>query len=242
MNYVTRVLTFSTILITILGGCVGTDVVDDGDAAVSRLTVTIDPPEDTALEVGDTLQLTAQLANVPPSSSEDDLTLMWNSSRPEVLAVDNGGLVTALSEGTAEVTAVADGVTSDPFPLAVGEAVVEPPVAASERTGALMGQGGYTAEGTVTLSEDEDGNVILSTSQDFNVSVALGTFLYLSDSESGPATATNGLEVADVSEATTGAQTFNVTQLDTSVRLDSYRYVVVLCKPARLTFGTAELN
>lgn len=112
----------------------------------------------------------------------------------------------------------------------------------TERQGTLQGQGGYTALGTVTLRRNEAGEIILSTSADFQVSLALGTFLYLSNSQAGSATTTSGLEVADVSESTTGAQSFNVSQIDPDATLSTYQYVIVLCKPAQLTFGSAELK
>ena len=236
----TRWFLLSFTVTAMLSGCIGTDIIDDA----ADLPPTITPPADPSLKVGDTLRLTVQVTR--PIGNDDEVTLFWNSSRPEVLTVDNTGLVTALAEGTAEVTAAANGVESAPLLLAVGEEEEEappPPVATdAAREGTLMGQGGYTAEGTVTLSQDDTGNVILTTSDDFNVSFAAGTFLYLSNSEDGRQTATTGLEVADVSESTTGAQTFNVTEVDASVALDTYRYVVVLCKPFSLTFGTAELN
>lgn len=113
---------------------------------------------------------------------------------------------------------------------------------ATARQGTLEGRGGYDAAGTVTLSQDDNGDILLTTSDDFTVTLALGTFLYLSNSESGSATAAEGLEVADVSDRLVGAQTFNVTQLAPDVDLSTYRYVIVLCKPARITFGLAELN
>lgn len=113
---------------------------------------------------------------------------------------------------------------------------------ATERSGTLQGRGGYAAAGTVTLSQNDEGDLVLRTSDDFAVTLALGTFLYLSNSELGNETAANGLEVADVSENLSGARTFNVTQRDASVALDTYQYVIVLCKPARITFGAAELN
>ncbi len=112
----------------------------------------------------------------------------------------------------------------------------------TERQGTLRGQGGYTATGTVTLLRNEAGDMILSTSADFEVSFALGTFLYLSNSQDGRATANDGLEIADVSNPPTGAQSFNVSQLAPDATLTTYQYVIVLCKPARLTFGSAELN
>lgn len=115
-------------------------------------------------------------------------------------------------------------------------------VSVAERRGTLAGQGGYTAVGTVTLHRNEAGEVILSTSADFEVAFALGTFLYLSNSQDGKVTASNGLEVADVSDKTTGQQSFNVSQIDPNVALSTYQYVIVLCKPAQLTFGAAELK
>ena len=112
----------------------------------------------------------------------------------------------------------------------------------AERQGTLQGQGGYTTVGTITLRQNKAGELILSTSDDFEVSFAAGTFLYLSNSEAGPATFTGGLEIADVSDTPTGAQSFNVSQVDPNVTLSTYQYVVVLCKPFRLTFGTTELK
>ena len=112
----------------------------------------------------------------------------------------------------------------------------------TELQGTLQGQGGYTTVGIVTMRQNEAGEIILSTSNDFEVSFAAGTFLYLSNSEAGPATFTGGLEIADVSDTPTGAQSFNVSQVDPNVALGTYKYVVVLCKPFRLTFGTAELK
>ncbi len=115
-------------------------------------------------------------------------------------------------------------------------------VTVTELQGTLQGQGGYTTVGTVTLRQNEAGEIILSTSDDFEVSFAAGTFLYLSNSEAGAATFTGGLEIADVSDTPTGAQSFNVSQVDSNVTLTTYQYLVVLCKPFRLTFGTAELK
>ncbi len=127
-------------------------------------------------------------------------------------------------------------------PAPVDTVTTDTTTAVAELQGTLQGQGGYTTVGTVTLLRNEAGEIILSTSSDFQVSLALGTFLYLSNSQAGSATATNGLEIADVSESATGAQSFNVSQIDPNVALNTYRYVIVLCKPARLTFGSAELK
>ena len=144
-------------------------------------------------------------------------------------------------------TDVVDDIAAEMMPDAAADSTdsptTDPPVAAgNERSGQLEGRGGYDARGTVTLSRNDDGELLLTTSEDFSVTLALGTFLYLSNSQAGGATAADGLEVADVSERLEGAQTYNVSALNGNVDLDTYQYVVVLCKPARITFGLAELN
>ena len=110
------------------------------------------------------------------------------------------------------------------------------------RTGTLQGSGGYESKGTVTLSQDEQGNITLATDEDFEVEFALGTFLYLSNDLSGSAIISTGLEIADISQNTTGAQSFNVTAINDQVTLDTYQYVIILCKPAQLVFGSATLE
>ena len=110
------------------------------------------------------------------------------------------------------------------------------------RTGTLQGSGGYESKGTVTLSQDEQGNITLATGEDFEVEFALGTFLYLSNDLSGSAIISTGLEIADISQSTTGAQSFNVTAINDQVTLDTYQYVIILCKPAQLVFGSATLE
>ena len=61
------------------------------------------------LQVGETRQLTATV--LPVNATEQSLT--WSSTNPYRVSVDNNGLVTALSQGTAYVTAkAANGVRS----------------------------------------------------------------------------------------------------------------------------------
>ena len=54
-----------------------------------------------SLEIGDTYQLTAEV--LPEDAT--DLTIFWESSNQDCVSVDENGLLTALSEGTATVTA-----------------------------------------------------------------------------------------------------------------------------------------
>jgi subtilisin family serine protease len=69
---------------------------------VTGITVT---PSSASLSVGDTLQLRAALT--PENAT--DVTVLWSSSEAGVAAVDETGLVKALSSGTAAITAQALG-------------------------------------------------------------------------------------------------------------------------------------
>jgi hypothetical protein len=50
----------------------------------------------------------------------------------------------------------------------------------------------------------------------------------------------NGLEVAQIT--TNGAKSFNLSALRPGIKLTDYSYVIILCKPASVTFGYAELK
>jgi hypothetical protein len=81
---------------------------------------------------------------------------------------------------------------------------------------------------------------MLELASDFETEFALGTFVYLSNSISGSATAANGLEIAGIS--TNGFKLFNVSSIDPEVGIDTYAMVIILCKPASLTFGHATMQ
>ena len=72
------------------------------------------------LEIGSTLTLTAEV--LPVDASEPTLT--WLSSDPTVATVD-AGVVTSVKAGTVTITATADGVTSTPWTVLVGEAATD---------------------------------------------------------------------------------------------------------------------
>lgn len=59
--------------------------------------------KDFALEIGKTKQLTTAVA---PADTTDDTAVIWSSSNPAAVSVDETGLVTAVGEGEAEITAV----------------------------------------------------------------------------------------------------------------------------------------
>ena len=182
------------------------------------------------IQVGETVQLAATAWNVEEELVENTQAT-WRINNTDVAQINDDGLLTALANGEASVFATIDGVESEPFPIQVG---------GSSRTATFMGRSGYTAVGMATLFVAENGDVMLELSEDFDTDFVFGTYIYLSNSTSGSATLSAGLEVMEI--RTRGAASFNISDIDPNVNLDTYRYVIILCKPASLTFGVADLN
>jgi hypothetical protein len=188
--------------------------------------------ESMSLSVGDMLSIMAMAKNILGDNVPDQM-YTWASSDESVATVDASGLVTAVGNGSSQIKAQIGEIESEPFDIIVG---------ATARSGTFEGSGSYNAKGTATLSLDDAGDVILTTSEDFEADLALGTFLYLSNSTSGTVTSSEGIEISDISDNPRGSKTFNVSEINDNVDLNTYRYVVILCKPARITFGFADLN
>jgi hypothetical protein len=198
-------------------------VVANSNAVAS---VMVAAPSTTSLQLGQTIQLSA----LPKDISNNTLsgkTIVWFTENASIVSVSSTGLATAVANGTAEVHAKVDGVKSNSIKFNVG-------ATAGVRTGTFVSAGGYSSVGTVTM-EEVGSKVIVKLSSNFQASVALGTFIYLANSTTGGTVKTAGLELGQWSS---GAATFDVP----GVTLNQYKYVVVLCKPAGVTFGFAELK
>ena len=157
--------------------------------------------------------------------------ISWQSNNELVLSINSAGVVTANTNGTASVVAVVDGVISNPVNFNVGN---------TSRMGAFTKSGGYEASGGCTLSL-ENNKLILKLESDFKTSFALGTFIYLSNTNTNASTVKSaGLEVGQIS--VNGMHSFDITAINSSVKLGDYKYVIILCKPATVIFGYAELK
>lgn len=199
-------------------------VVSDEDAVAS---VVISSPV-TMLEIGEKVGLTAVVKNIN-GLLLTGRSVEWFSENGSIVTVDGTGELTAVSNGIAGVHAKSEGVKSNSIDFAIG----------SDRSGTFVPAGGYNAEGMATLKVD-GGKLLLSLSDNFKASFALGTYVYLSNSTSGSETFSKGVEVAQI--FTNGAKTFDLSLINPNIGLFDYRYIVILCKPARVTFGFADLN
>lgn len=195
---------------------------------VSRVVITGD---ENSIEVGSNIQLSTEAYNLSDVAVQGMGVTTWASTNPTVAQVDQNGLVTGLADGATFINATIDDVTSAGYPVVVGSL---------SKIGVFQGAGGYNAQGMVTISTDTSGDLILTLSSDFQVSFALGTFLYLANSTSGSTVASQGFEIEEI--RSNGPATYNLTDINPTLKIDDYQYVVLLCKPASITFGFAELN
>jgi len=184
-----------------------------------------------SLDVGADMQLSLEVYNLggDPYSGEGDT--IWSVSNESVATITQNGMLSGVSDGRVDVVATVAGIQSEPLPIMVGM---------QARTGTFQGVGSYQAVGTCELAEADNGDLTLTFSEDFATSFALGTFVYLSNSTEGAVVRAQGLELGEIT--TNGSKFFNVTDKRPETTLDEYRYVIILCKPASITFGLADLN
>ncbi len=201
-------------------------VVEPGTLIAS---VTLSTPK-TELGIGETIQLEVLVTN---TEGEEIVGLqpVFTSSDPVILSVSSSGEVQGLATGTATVTASVESIESLPVTLSVGENI---------RTGTFQSTSGYQAVGMATLSRNSENDLILTFSTDFATSFALGTFVYMANITSGTQVKGGGLDLGEITS--NGAKEFNISSFNPEAELNTYRYVIILCKPASLTFGYAELN
>lgn len=196
------------------------------DNAVAKVTITVNK-SNLALNETIVLSIAAQnINNQPVTGTKTE----WFSENESILKVDAVGKVTAIANGVAGIHAKIDGVKSNSIDFFIGS---------NNLSGTFTSAGGYKAVGTATL-KNQNGQIILELGSDFETSFALGTFVYLANSTNGSTVRINGLELGEIKN--NGAKTFNVSQIKANVSLNDYKYVIILCKPANVTFGYAELK
>lgn len=192
--------------------------------------VVLESPVGNQIGTGQEIVLTVKVFNVLGEPIED-VELEFESLDPNYILVDENGVVTGLSNGFGRIIATVEGIQSNTLGIQVGQ---------TSRTGTFAGANGYDASGSTELFTAENGELMLRLNDNFDTDFALGTFIYLSNSTQGNLTKNEGLEINEVS--TGGAHLFNVSSIDPTVNIDDFDYVVVLCKPATITFGYAQLD
>lgn len=212
----------------------------DKAEAIVRVTVVANSSDVSRVEViapsnhmgvGTSLQLHARAYDLD-GEELTDVSVIWQSDDTEVVSITNTGVATAHRDGTARITAEVDGIVSAPLVLMAGDG--------EALTGTFQSANGYHASGQAFLQKNDQNQLILSFSADFQTSFAAGTFVYLSNSIVGNQVQNLGVEIAEVKS--NGAQSFNISARHPQVQVDDYSHVVLLCKPFQITFGFAEMK
>lgn len=208
----------------IVGKAVEVTVVAN-DKAIAQVTLSASK---TSLALNESINLSIVTKNIT-GQPVTGIKTEWFSENEAILKVDASGKVTALANGTAAIHAKVDGVKSNSIDFFVG----------SNNLSGTFISAGYKAAGSTTLKVIND-ELILSLSSDFESEYHLATYVYLSNSIVGSIIRSSGIELAEIK--TNGAKTFNVSQIKPGIKLTDYKYVTILCKPASVTFGYAELK
>lgn len=210
-----------------LSGCVGTDLVTPN---LEKLEL-INPI--TSLAVGETYIF--EIKYTSPTGNVEPISVFWISSDELIASVTQNGEVTGNSMG--EVTLF---YTANNLEESITFDVSDKTIEGVTKTAFLQGSSGYTASGTATLLVDKNNELIVELSSDFKTDFALGTFIYLANSTTGQEVKSSGLDLGQVTSG--GAKTFNVSMIDSGVGINTYSHIVVLCKPAGISFGFGEFK
>nr|MBC7613385.1 DM13 domain-containing protein [Pseudopedobacter sp.] len=196
------------------------------DNAVAKVTISA---VKNILALNESINLSISAQNINNQTIAGTKT-EWFSENESILKVDAAGKVTSTANGIAGIHAKIDGVKSNSIDFTVGT---------SNLMDTFTSSGGYKAVGAATL-KNQNGQIILELGSDFETSFALGTFVYLANSTNGSIVRSNGLELGEIKS--NGAKSFNVSRIKANVGINDYKYVIILCKPASVTFGFAELK
>ena len=191
--------------------------------ALASITITTSPMN---LSIGETLQLEVELSNANGMSLTDKV-VTWSSTDTDICSVDDNGLVTALANGAAQITASSEGVSSLPISLMVG-------ADSNSRSGSFRGLNGYSVEGTAAIERAADQTMVVFES-DFRSQSGPGLFVYISPN------ATNVTRRVSLGElkAQSGAQSYPIPD---NVDPDDFDHVLIYCQPFRVPFGTANFQ
>lgn len=159
----------------------------------------------------------------------------WTSSDPNILTVDNNGLIEAIAAGTVSVSVtvqvsgtltVTDQTSFEILPSEV--------VNITSFSGTIATTSSYALKGSFVLEETEDG-LTLSIAEDYVASTALpGLYIYLSNN---PNTTSGAYEIGAV-KVFKGSHSY---LLPSSIKLMDYKYILYWCKPFNVPVGEAKI-
>ncbi len=214
--------------VVLFSGCIKDDFIDDRVDPVLRFTTSLD-----TIEIDTEFQLEAMYLNNIGREETPDLD--WTSLNPDILTVNQTGLINAIMAGTATIMVsfeTEEGITvSDQMDITVGEETV---ITIEAKGGTIRTTSSYTLEGDFTL-EEVGGNLVITVAENYRASSNLpGLFIYLTNN---PATTTDALEIGPV-QTFNGAHTYEIP----GVGINDFQFLLYFCKPFNIKVGDGEIN
>lgn len=222
-------LAYSLLLVLpLLSGCIGDDILDDFVPARLVITNAID-----SLRVGETYQLEVNYFNNIGQAESRPVT--WSSSNTSLVDISTGGLLTAKAVGQVSIIATA-GDAADTIRVTSNQDVTSPPPSnATTRRGTLRTTSSYALAGDFTL-ETSGERLVLRLASNYATSDRLpGLYLYLTNN---PNSVSGAFEVGMVT-VFQGAHQYT---LPPDIKLNDYNYLLYYCKPFRVKVGDGELK
>lgn len=166
-------------------------------------------------------------------------TVTWTSSNPTIISVSNSGLITALTEGqatiTASVTFLNGTITSIENTITATTTFVDNN-GQNEKKGTIRTTSSYSLTGSFTLKEiPNTNNLELLIDSNYNASSSLpGLYLYLTNN---PNTINGAKEVSKVG-VFNGAHKYIIT----NTGINDFSHLLYWCKPFSVKVGEAEIK
>jgi len=208
--------------------CIGDDFVFDEVEPMVIITSNLEN-----LALGSSFQIEAKYLN--NVGIEQVLPKNWTSSAPDIISVDQTGLITALTAGQATITAelvLEDAIFEDQITITVAEETSE---SSSARTGVIETTSSYRLQGNFSLERIGD-DLVLSIDETYETTSALpGLYIYLTNNRNS----TSGAH--EIGEVTvfSGAHSY---VLADDVGINDYQYVLYFCKPFSVKVGDGEFD
>lgn len=214
-----------------LQSCIGDDIIQDFVPEQVRI---LNAPD--SIAIGESFQFDASFFN--NVGGEEVAEISWSSSDEAILTIDEMGLATPIMEGSVVVTAsiitTSQEELTDQVTIHVATEVSTTPDL-QERAVTIRTTSSYTLEGTGTLKEVGDGDLILELNSDFKASSNLpGLYVYLTNN---PNTMSGALEIGAVTNFN-GAHSYTIS----ATEINAYDYVLFYCKPFVVKVGDGELE
>jgi hypothetical protein len=124
-------------------------------------------PQSASIQMPGALQFTATGNYNDGSTKNLTSTAAWSSSNPSVATIGTSGIVTAVAVGSTNITATANGITSNTAML-----TVQPPKPPASAPSFSPASGSYTTPQSVTLSDSTSGVTIYYTTDGSNPSTS----------------------------------------------------------------------